>query len=133
MNVNDLIADIGKQVQTKRDVIDTLKKHAQDPDESARLAYSLIEIGIDAFRRAGMGPFLCMALCQLIAHGSTSERALKALMLIQDEDDTKDQIDPSRKERRERAEAEGASAAHIDDDEDEDDATAAAAKKRRVM
>ena len=120
MNVNDLIADIGRQVQTKNDLIDTLKKHAKDPEQSARVAFALIEIGIDAFRRSGMGPFLVMAMCQLIAHGATTERSLKALMLIQDEDDAKDQIDPGRKERREKAEHDA-----LDDDEP--------TPKRRVM
>ncbi|MET0742981.1 MAG: hypothetical protein ABWY78_06380 [Microvirga sp.] len=101
MKIDDLIADIGRQVQVKNDVIDTLRKHAQDPDQSARLAFALLEIGIDAFRHAGMGPFLVMALCQMIAHGATTETALKALMAVHEEDDLLDQHDPSRKEKRE--------------------------------
>lgn len=106
MKINELIVDIGKQVQVHKDVLETLKKHTQDPSTSARLAFALIEIGINAFRVAGMSPFLVMAMCQMIAHGATTETSLKALMLIQEEDELKDEIDPERKRRRqEEAEA----------------------------
>lgn len=106
MKIDDLIVDVAKQNQLKRDVLETLKKHTHDPEQSARVAFVLLEIGIDAFRRGGLGPFLVQSLFSMIAHGATTERALKALMLIQEEDDLKDQIDPSRKERREAEERE---------------------------
>jgi hypothetical protein len=120
MTLNDLLVDVGKQVQLKREVLDTLKQAGRDPRESARVAFLLMEIGLDAFRTSGMSPFMAMALIQLIAHGATMERALKALMLIQEEDDLKDEADPSRKDRH-------AAAAHDDDEEDPP------AKKTRVM
>ena len=105
MKIDDLIVDIGKQVQVKNDVVDTLKKHAQDPESSSRLAYALIEIGIDAFRHAGFGPFIVMAICQMIAHGATTETALKALMAIHEEDALLDEHDPKRRERNEQIHA----------------------------
>lgn len=86
MNLNDLIADYGKQSQLQKDVLDTLKKHQQDPESSARLAWALIEIGMTAFRQGGMCPHHLMLITTLIAHGSTTERGLKALMLVQEED-----------------------------------------------
>ena len=113
MNMNDLIVDVGKQVKLKRELVEELAKAGHNPNESARVAYVLLEIGLDAFRASGMGPHITMALIQLIAHGATMERALKALMLIQEEDDLKDEADPTRKARREEA------AVHAKDDEDE--------------
>ena len=127
MTINDLIADIGKQRQLQQDILESLKKHGQNPDESARVAFSLIELGINAFRRSGMGPFLVMALCQMIAHGATTERTLKALMLIQEEDDLMDQV-PGVKEQRQARDR-----SVTFDDEDESAEAVAGGKKRRVM
>jgi hypothetical protein len=92
MNLNDLIADYGKQVQVRNDVLDTLKKHAQDPESSARLAGARIEIGMDAFRTGGMCSHQLMIITALIAHGATTERGLKALMLIQEEDQAREEL-----------------------------------------
>jgi len=105
LKINDLIVDVGRQVQVRQDIADTLKKHAQDPEVSARIAFALIEIGINAFRAADLSPFLVMAMCQMIAHGVTTETTLKALMSIQEEDALKDEIDPERKISREEAKA----------------------------
>jgi hypothetical protein len=117
-----LVVDVGRQVQLKRELVDDLTKAGHNPQASARVAYVLLEIGLDAFRQSGMSPFLVMALVQLIAHGATMERSLKALMLIQEEDDMKDEADPQRKARRQEA-----AASHDEDDEEP------AAKKPRVM
>lgn len=125
MNVNDLIADIGRSVQAKRDIVDTLKRHGHDPEQSARVSFALMEIGLEGFRQSGMGPFLAMALIQMIAHGATMERALKAVMLIQEEDDLKDEIDPRRKDVR----ATQTTANPFDSDQSEDPPK----KKRTVM
>lgn len=100
MKIDDLITDLAKQDRLRRDLMDTLKKHAQDPETSARIAFALLEIGIGAFQGSGMCSHLVMSLCNMISHGATTETALKALMLIQEEDQLKDEIDPSRKERR---------------------------------
>lgn len=92
MKINDLIADLGKQLQLKQDVVDILKKHTKDPEQSARLAWALIEIGMDAFRAGGMCPHALMMLTNMIAHGSTTETGLQALMLITEEDDVREQL-----------------------------------------
>lgn len=79
----DILRDVSKTVALKARIKALLQAEVGDYHESGRLSYLLMELGIEAFRKAGVPPFLVTALTSMICHGSSAEKALEALMVLQ--------------------------------------------------
>lgn len=92
MDLNGLITAAAKDVQLEAELKKAIESGGFDPAKSARVAFALISIGVEAFRLNGDGCFRLGMLLNALAHGVSSETALKALMSVQEEDEHRDTL-----------------------------------------
>lgn len=92
MDLNGLITAAAKDVQLEAELKKAIEQGGFDPNKSARVAFALVSIGVAAFRANGDGCFRLGMLLNALAHGVSSETALKALMSVQEEDEHHDTL-----------------------------------------
>lgn len=83
--LDDLIVSIGKDKSKREEIERALKAAGIDVEKSARTAFALLELSVESFRKHGISPCMLAPLMQLKAHGATSDRILKMLMEVQND------------------------------------------------
>lgn len=90
--INDLIVSVAKDHQLKETLEKVLSDAGHTATESARVAFALLEIAVESFRKHGISPCTLAPMLQLKAHGATSDRILKMLMQLQSDDELREDV-----------------------------------------
>lgn len=88
--LNDLLISVAKDQRKKDEISRILTEAGVKIDGSARVAFALLELAVEAFRKHGISPCMLSPILQLKAHGATSERMLKVLMELQQDEELMD-------------------------------------------
>lgn len=85
--LNDVLVSVAKDQKRKEEIRAVLKAGGIDTDDHARNCFALLELAVEGFRKHGISPCMLAPLLHLKAHGATSDRTLKMLMSLQDDEE----------------------------------------------
>lgn len=93
--LTELIASTAQDKKLVEEIRVKLAEAGIDVTTSARAAFACLELAVESFRGHGVAPCTLAPILHFKAHGYTSDRVLKMLMLVQEEDDARNELKPA--------------------------------------